>query len=163
VHIRSFSKSHGPDLRLAAVGGVGEIIETLASRRLLGPGWSSRILQAVLIELLRDPGTADTLAHAREVYQSRRQVLSDALSAAGVEHVDGDGLNLWMRVADERSALVQLASHGIGAAPGTPFLSRSDDDHLRITVSQIADDDAERIATLLVEAADDARIRSAIR
>ena len=61
VHIRSFSKSHGPDLRLAAVGGAGEVVTAVANRRMLGPGWSSRILQAVLVELLRDPATAATL------------------------------------------------------------------------------------------------------
>ena len=60
MHIRSFSKSHGPDLRLAAVGGAGDVVTAVANRRLLGPGWSSRILQAVLLELLRDPATADT-------------------------------------------------------------------------------------------------------
>ncbi len=54
VHIRSFSKSHGPDLRLAAVGGAGDVITAVANRRLLGPGWSSRILQAVLLALLDD-------------------------------------------------------------------------------------------------------------
>ena len=59
MHIRSYSKSHGPDLRLAAVGGAGDVVDPVANRRLLGPGWSSRILQAVLVELLRDPTTAD--------------------------------------------------------------------------------------------------------
>ncbi len=71
VHVRSYSKSHGPDLRLAAVGGSGDIVTAVANRRLLGPGWSSRILQAVLVELLRDPATAHTLARAREVYGAR--------------------------------------------------------------------------------------------
>jgi DNA-binding transcriptional MocR family regulator len=49
VHIRSYSKSHGPDLRLAAVGGAGDVVTAVANRRLLGPGWSSRILQALLL------------------------------------------------------------------------------------------------------------------
>ena len=68
VHIRSFSKSHGPDLRLAAIGGAGEVVAAVANRRLLGPGWSSRILQAVLVDLLADPATADVLDHARAEY-----------------------------------------------------------------------------------------------
>ena len=38
VHIRSYSKSHGPDLRLAAVGGAGDVVTAMADRRLLGPG-----------------------------------------------------------------------------------------------------------------------------
>ena len=64
VHIRSYSKSHGPDLRLAAVGGAGDVVTAVANRRLLGPGWSSRILQALLLELLQDPATPEVMATA---------------------------------------------------------------------------------------------------
>ena len=73
VHIRSFSKSHGPDLRLAAVGGAGEVVTAVENRRLLGPGWSSRILQSVLLELIRHPGTDDILDAARHTYADRRR------------------------------------------------------------------------------------------
>jgi DNA-binding transcriptional MocR family regulator len=41
VRITSFSKSHGPDLRLAAVAGPHEVIGALVERRSLGPAWSS--------------------------------------------------------------------------------------------------------------------------
>src|SRR5262245_57562020 len=68
VHIRSFSKSHGPDLRLAAVGGAGEVIAAAANRRLLGPGWSSRVLQYVLVEMLDDRATVDIVERARTTY-----------------------------------------------------------------------------------------------
>jgi DNA-binding transcriptional MocR family regulator len=46
VHIRSFSKSHGPDLRLAALSGPSSIVDGLIERRLLGQGWTSRLLAA---------------------------------------------------------------------------------------------------------------------
>ncbi|HEU4840419.1 MAG TPA: aminotransferase class I/II-fold pyridoxal phosphate-dependent enzyme, partial [Ilumatobacteraceae bacterium] len=75
VHIRSYSKSHGPDLRLAAVGGAGDVVTAVANRRLLGPGWSSRILQALLLELLQDPATPAVMARAREVYGRRRALV----------------------------------------------------------------------------------------
>ena len=75
VHVRSFSKSHGPDLRLAAVGGAGDVVAQVANRRLLGPGWSSRILQSVLLELLRDPGTPAVLAAAARAYARRRALV----------------------------------------------------------------------------------------
>jgi DNA-binding transcriptional MocR family regulator len=153
VHIRSFSKSHGPDLRLAAVGGAGDLVNGVANRRLLGPGWSSRILQSVLVELLRDDAVAGSLAHARAVYAERRRRISDVLHTHGVPHPGGDGINLWMRVADERAALVRLDARGVGAAPGTPFLVRPDTDHLRVTVGLVADDDTERVAEVLAEAA----------
>ena len=56
VHVSSFSKSHGPDLRLAAIGGPPALVAAVADRRLLGPGWSSRLLQAVLLDLLTVAG-----------------------------------------------------------------------------------------------------------
>lgn len=139
VHIRSFSKSHGPDLRLAAVGGAGDVITAAANRRLLGPGWSSRILQAVLLALLDDPAVSDRLAVARAEYARRRAAVTDVLSDRGVPFTGSDGINLWMSVADERSALVTLAARGIGAAPGEPFMVRDDTPHLRLTVGLLGD------------------------
>lgn len=153
VHVRSFSKSHGPDLRLAAVGGAGDIVTAVENRRLLGPGWSSRILQAVLLELLRSSEVDEILAAARSAYAERRTLLTAVLDAHGIEHPVGDGINLWVRVADERAALVHLAMLGLGAAPGGPFMVRDDEDHLRVTIGNVRPDDAERIAHVLVEAA----------
>ncbi|WP_041938911.1 MULTISPECIES: aminotransferase-like domain-containing protein [Frankia] len=154
VHIRSFSKSHGPDLRLAAVGGVAATVEAVATRRLLGPGWSSRLLQAVLAELLEDPATERTLADARARYCARRERMLDALDARGVRAVGADGINLWIDVADEQVALVALAARGIGAAPGTPFEAAPlDGDHLRVTVGLVADELIEATADALADAA----------
>jgi DNA-binding transcriptional MocR family regulator len=141
ILIRSYSKSHSPDLRLAAVGGAGEPIMRMTQRRILGPGWSSRLLQAVLAELLRDEGTAATLVAAREEYARRRAAMTDALAERGVSTTGSDGINLWVDVADERAAQLGLAARGIGVAPGTPFLvSRLSSDHLRLTVGLVRDD-----------------------
>ena len=123
VHIRSFSKSHGPDLRLAAVGGAGDVVTAVANRRLLGPGWSSRILQAVLLELIRDPRPPRRSTGARRL-RRRRRAVSDVLVDHGVDVTGTDGINLWMGVDDERAAVVALAAQGIGVAPGAPFLVR---------------------------------------
>nr|WP_238429624.1 aminotransferase class I/II-fold pyridoxal phosphate-dependent enzyme [Frankia nepalensis] len=154
VHIRGFSKSHGPDLRLAAVGGVESVIGALASRRLLGPGWSSRLLQAVLAELLDDDDTEHALAAARATYARRRERLTAALAARGVRAQAGDGINLWIQVADEQVALVSLAARGVGAAPGTPFEAAPlGAAHLRVTVGLIPDDDLDAVADLLADAA----------
>lgn len=153
VHIRSFSKSHGPDLRLAAVGGAGDIVHAVENRRLLGPGWSSRILQAVLLELLRDPAVDHVVSAARDTYAERRAAIARVLAEAGVLDPGGDGINLWLPVTDERTALVRLAASGVGAAPGEPFQARLDDDHLRVTVGRVPIADADRIGELLVDAA----------
>ena len=155
VHVRSYSKSHGPDLRLAAVGGSGDVVTAVANRRLLGPGWSSRILQALLLELLCDPATPEIMMRAREAYTHRRAVVSEVLAADDVATTGGDGINLWMRVGEERSATVALAARGIGVAPGDPFLVRADDDHLRVTVGLITggDDHLREVAAHLAAAA----------
>jgi DNA-binding transcriptional MocR family regulator len=156
VHIRSYSKSHGPDLRLAAVGGAGDVVTAVANRRLLGPGWSSRILQAVLLGMLDDEPTIDAVASARNEYARRRQLVADVLESRGVAVTGSDGINMWMTVADERSALVTLAAQGIGAAPGEPFQVRRDAPHLRVTVGLI-ETDHERVANQLAAAAGGSR------
>ncbi len=162
VHIRSFSKSHGPDLRLAAVGGAGDVVAAVANRRLLGPGWSSRLLQALLLELLGHAGTGTVMAHARAEYARRRGLVAKVLGAAGVRCTGSDGINLWVEVADERSAVVALAARGIGVAPGTPFLVRPDADHVRVTVGLVTGDDrrVEDVAAQLAAAAHRAPVRS---
>lgn len=155
VHIRGYSKSHGPDLRLAAVGGAGPVIDAVTSRRLLGPGWSSRILQSVLLSLLTDPSTIWQVEAARHEYAARRRTFARALADHGLAVTGTDGINVWVGVADERSALVQLAAQGIGVAPGDPFTVRRDGHHLRITIGLFDGTEAElqALARQVAEAA----------
>jgi len=162
VHIRSYSKSHGPDLRLAAVGGAGDVVSAVANRRLLGPGWSSRILQAVLLEMLDHQPTIDAVGAARVEYATRRNAVTEVLAAAGVGFTGTDGINLWIQVADERSALLTLAAQGIGAAPGEPFMVRDGAPSLRVTVGLI-DDSIATYAARLAEAAGNQPARSGQR
>ncbi|HRW39086.1 MAG: aminotransferase class I/II-fold pyridoxal phosphate-dependent enzyme [Acidimicrobiales bacterium] len=138
VHVRSFSKSHGPDLRLAAVGGAADVIDAATTRRLLGPGWSSRILQAVLVALLDDPTAIAAIDAAREAYAARRARFATAMAAHDLSVGGCDGINQWVPVPDERAAVVTLAAQGVGVAPGQPFRVRPDADHLRITTGLVA-------------------------
>lgn len=150
VHIRSFSKSHGPDLRLAALSGPAALMDEVIARRQLGQGWSSRLLQRILLHLLTDPGPVAEVERAREVYAERRSALADALARRGVEVGGTDGLNLWVPVLDEPAALVRLATQGIGVAPGAPFLVLPESTgHVRVTaglVDQNRDDVADALA-----------------
>jgi DNA-binding transcriptional MocR family regulator len=153
VHVLSFSKSHGPDLRLAAVGGPSDMITAVTDRRLLGPGWSSRLLQAVLVDLLTDPATVAGVVEARRQYARRRSALLAALAARGVAASADDGINLWMEVADQQMAMLALAAHGIAVAPGAPFMvTPLPVDHIRITVGLVRDG-FDELADLLAEAA----------
>jgi DNA-binding transcriptional MocR family regulator len=141
AHITSFSKSYGPDLRLASVAGPASIIQPLVDRRMLGPGWSSRLLQAVLVRLLADPQTARVIDVARATYAQRREAVCAALRTHGVRVSGDDGLNIWIETPDEQATLIALASHGIAVAPGTPFMWAPEPrGHIRVTVGLVADD-----------------------
>ena len=62
------------------------------------------------------------------------------LRRLGIDLPDGDGLNLWLPVAEESAALVRLASKGIGAGAGSPFaVGAGQSPHLRVTVGLVAD------------------------
>ena len=140
VHIRSYSKSHGPDLRIAAVGGPKEFMDRLVARRILGPGWTSRMLQTILFDLLTEHETVEQVALARRTYRERQLAIGDALSDNGWDVGTADGINLWLRVDDERDAVVQLAASGIRVAAGTPFLATPGGQFVRVTVGRIRDD-----------------------
>ena len=153
LHVRSFSKSHGPDLRLAALSGPARLVDPIAERRRLGQGWTSRLLQSVLLDLLTRRSSIDQVERARTTYARRRTALVDALAEHGIDLGGGDGINIWLPVRDEPAALVRLASKGIGAAAGAPFASKPDPrPHLRVTTGLIIDHDYRRIAGELADA-----------
>ena len=147
VHVRSFSKAYGPDLRLAAIGGRADVVDAVVHRRQLGPAWSS----------LQDPDVDRLVARAADRYAERRRSLTTALAERGVDLPGRTGFNLWMPVEDETNALIALSARGIGAAPGSPFeAGRAHGHHLRLTVSTVDDDvpgGLARLADDLVAAA----------
>ena len=150
LHVRSFSKTHGPDLRIGALGGPRALVDRVVARRLLGPGWTSRMTQALLFELLTDPVSVAEVERAREVYAARQAGLAVALRAHGVDAAARDGLNVWLPVAHEREAMVGLAAAGIRVAPGGPFLlgEPPEGDQVRVTVGMVADE-ADGVAAAL--------------
>ncbi len=124
VHVRSFSKSHGPDLRLAALSAPDDLMRDLTGRRQLGQGWTSRLLQRILLHLLTDAEPVEQVARARDTYARRRRALVEALEDRGVAVEGTEGLNLWLPVRDETAAVLRLSSQGVGVAPGQPFAVR---------------------------------------
>jgi DNA-binding transcriptional MocR family regulator len=155
AYIRSFSKSHGPDLRLAAFSAPGDLVRAVTARRQLGQGWSSRILQQVLLSLLTDPGAQREVDQASQAYAARRQAVVSALRDRGVEVGGTEGLNIWVPVLDETAAVVRLASQGIGVAPGAPFRLGGrplEGGHVRVTVG-LARDGHDALAEAIASAA----------
>jgi DNA-binding transcriptional MocR family regulator len=153
VHIRSYSKSHGPDLRIAALAGPAAIVDPLIDRRRLGQGWTSRLLQAALHHQLTHDEPVAAVARARREYATRRQRLADELRRLGITVAGDDGLNLWLPVDNELAALLALATAGIGAAAGAPFGTDGQHaPHLRITTATL-DGGHRDVAQALAEAA----------
>jgi DNA-binding transcriptional MocR family regulator len=158
LHVRSYTTSHGPDLRLAAIGGPAALVDPLVERRFLGQGWTSRLLQALLVDLLTHAPSLHAVARARRTYARRRTTVAGELARLGVDVWRGDGINMWLPVRDEAAALLLLATRGIGAAPGGPFqLGSSDRPHLRVTVGLVASGHREVAAALADAAAAGAR------
>ncbi|GAA3732028.1 aminotransferase class I/II-fold pyridoxal phosphate-dependent enzyme [Streptomyces tremellae] len=156
VLVRSYSKSHGPDLRVAVLGGRRDVVDKVRVLRTYGTGWTSRILQNALAHLLTDPAAAELVEGAAARYAHRRTAMVERLAERGVPTRGGDGLSLWMPVADESAALVTLAARGITVSPGTRFVfTPAQPAHVRVAVSRLTEDPAalDEIADLLAHAA----------
>ncbi|MGA8846510.1 MAG: aminotransferase class I/II-fold pyridoxal phosphate-dependent enzyme [Nocardioides sp.] len=159
IHVRSFSKSHGPDLRIAALGGPSALVDAVVRRRMLGPAWTSRMLQTILLDLLTEAQSMDEVAEARRQYFGRQHAMVAALATEDVEVAAPDGINLWLPVRDERAALLHLAAAGIRVAAGTPFLATGSvaKPHLRVTSGLVTGEHVTEVAAALAGAAGAAR------
>lgn len=149
--VHSFSKTYGPDLRIAAMSGPAEAMRNIEERRQMGPGWTSRLLQRVLLEMLQNPEVDAQITNASQQYQFRRESLTRALAEHGIDVVESHGLNLWVPVQHEQLATVGLAANGIGVAPGEPFRVKTKAEHLRVTSAVVRegfDEVAQAIANM---------------
>ncbi|WP_236629026.1 aminotransferase class I/II-fold pyridoxal phosphate-dependent enzyme [Cryobacterium roopkundense] len=153
LHVRSYSKTHGPDLRIAALGGPTELIDAIVARRMLGPGWTSRMLQSILHDLLTEGDSMAQVSEARRIYFARQRALRVTLGECGLELPPADGINMWLPVHNEREALVRLAAAGIRVAGGSPFLANEHSgEFIRVTAAALTAD-VGFVATALVQAA----------
>jgi DNA-binding transcriptional MocR family regulator len=138
IHIFSFSKTHGPDLRLAVLSSSRAIVEQIQSYRSFSAGWTSRILQAAGAWLIRDPATQEALQHAKAIYARRRGDLVRALRERNIDVAHGCGLSAWVPVSSEPFAMVTLAARGIAVHPGTKF-SLLPGNYLRVATAILSD------------------------
>ena len=118
VHVHSFSKAYGPDLRLAVLSGTAEMVKRLQSWRNFGVSWTSRILQDAVAWMLKDDTTQQCIQHAKTEYAHRRQRLLSALAKRGMVLEERDGLSVLIPVESEQYAMITLAARGIAVLPG---------------------------------------------
>ncbi|MEH3091759.1 aminotransferase-like domain-containing protein [Agrobacterium cavarae] len=142
VRIVSFSKTLGPDLRLAVLSGSASIVEQIQSYRAFSAGWTSRILQAAVAWLIRNEETSQIVAAARATYQERRDTLARELRERGVQTMPGSGLCLWVPVQSEPFAMVTLAARNIAVVPGNKF-STLPSAHIRVATSKLTSGHAQ--------------------
>lgn len=145
AYVLSFSKSHGPDLRLAAIITDADRRDALEHARSLGPSWSPKLLQALLAAMLEAPEETERLEHARATYAARRERLADALG----RNLTGDGVNAWLSPDPEALVALELAAHGVRTVPGAAFtLGSSFAGAVRITLAEPHHDFDEVLAFL---------------
>ncbi|WP_074991753.1 aminotransferase class I/II-fold pyridoxal phosphate-dependent enzyme [Streptomyces misionensis] len=141
--LRSAAKAYGPDLRLAVLAGDPVTVDRVRGRQRLGPGWVSLLLQRAVVHLWAG-GAVDRTAVAGS-YRARREPLIDALARRGVEAHGRSGMNVWIPVPDETTAVARLLQSGWGVAPGARF-RLAGPQAVRVTVSPLTPADIEPLA-----------------
>jgi DNA-binding transcriptional MocR family regulator len=146
--IRAVSKFLHPDLRLAVMAGDETTIARVEGRQALGPRWVSHILQALVVQLLRDPGFGRTAARARDAYAARRGALVAELSERGIAAHGRSGLNVWISVREEAPVLGALLERGWLALAGERFRIATPPG-VRVTVAALREDEMPEIAEII--------------
>jgi DNA-binding transcriptional MocR family regulator len=152
IHVHSYSKTHGPDLRLGVLSSSATIVEQIQTYRSFSAGWTSRILQGAAAWLLRDPATAKTLDRARAIYRQRREALASALLKHDVAIEAGFGLSVLIPVASETHASATLAARGIAVNVGAKFTT-GPINAIRVATSILREGDTEAVAESIALAA----------
>ena len=146
--IRSFSKSLGPDLRLALMAGDPVTISRVEGRQEIGVGWVSHVLQRLVVGLWQDRQVQRMLVAAAAAYTERRQALLEALAAHEVRARGRSGFNVWVPVADEQLALRRLLDAGWAASAGERFRLRSEP-AIRLSIGRLPVEEAPAVAAAL--------------
>lgn len=119
IHIRSYSKSMSPDLRLAVVSASSEVVGKIQEFRAFGAGWTSRILQEAAAYLIDDRTAQECIQNARAIYSNRRKNLIENLGEAGMSLPEnGSGFSLWIPVTNENETKIFLENNNIIISAG---------------------------------------------
>lgn len=151
LHVVSVSKFLGPDLRVALATGSPALLQSMQAQQALGPRWVSRILQGLAAGLWRQMREGSALAQAGGSYAARRQALAQALALHQVAVPPGEGLHLWLPVADEAAVVQSLASRGWAVQAGGP-LRLASAPAVRLSLGECKALDMPRLAVDLAQA-----------
>jgi DNA-binding transcriptional MocR family regulator len=143
--VRSFSKSLGPDLRVAVLAADAGTLARVEGRQRLGMRWVSHLLQRLVLALWKDRGVQAQLRAAARAYAQRRGALLTALAAHGIAAQGRSGLNVWVPVPEETAVVAALAEAGFGVSAGERFRLESPP-AVRISIGSLRPGEAERLA-----------------
>lgn len=149
--VRSFSKGYGADLRLAIAAGDAATIGRLEASIEVGAGWVSHLLQTIALALWQDASVSRLLEDASVRYRERRQALCDELARRDVRVSAPTGLNVWIPVDDEATAVSTLMAEGWLVAPGSRFRIASPP-AIRVTTARLGTELAAGCAEAIVNA-----------
>lgn len=154
--VRSVSKFLGPDMCLAIAATDATTAERLAMRLSPGTTWVSHLLQRLTLTQLTDESVVSRIAEAREHYAARNTAFATRLREEGLGSPATDGLSLWVRLPKPARVVAErLMRRGWLARTGDDFAldERAEPSHhLRLTVHDLSDDDAETLIADLVAA-----------
>jgi DNA-binding transcriptional MocR family regulator len=154
--VRSVSKFLGPDMCLAIAATDAETAERLAMRLSPGTTWVSHLLQRLTHAQLTEPGATATIASAAAHYAERNTAFAARLRAEGFAVAASDGLSLWVALPrPARFVAERLMRRGWLARTGDEFAlgDRAEPSrHLRLTIHDLSEADAETFVTDLVAA-----------
>lgn len=154
--VRSVSKFLGPDMCLAIAATDATTAERLAMRLSPGTTWVSHLLQRLTLTQLTDDSVVSRIAEAREHYAARNTAFAIRLREEGLDSPATDGLSLWVQLPKPARVVAErLMRRGWLARTGDDFAldERAEPSHhLRLTVHDLSDDDAETLVADLVAA-----------
>ncbi|MFV0372916.1 aminotransferase class I/II-fold pyridoxal phosphate-dependent enzyme [Microbacterium sp.] len=162
--VRSVSKFLGPDMCLAVTASDAETAERLGLRLTPGTTWVSHLLQRLTDALVTDAAVVAGVGVAGEHYAARNAAFAELLTRQGLPTAPGDGVNLWVPLPlPARDVTAHLMRRGWLARAGDEFrlADPAADAHLRLTVHDLDDADAARLAADI--AASVAAVRIAAR
>lgn len=135
--VRSMSKTHGPDLRLAAMAGDRETIARVAGRQRIGFRWVSHLLQRIVVDLESDAASRRRVERAAGLYAERRNNLIAALASRDIAAHGRSGLNVWVPVPEEVPVVQSLLAAGFAVSAGERFRLRTGP-AIRVTIATLA-------------------------
>ena len=151
MHVRSFAKILGPDLRVAPFCGDALTVTRMQARQRLGCGWVSVMLQDAAAAILRDPETTKRLRAATRAYAARRAGFINALADVGLRGQSGSGFTVWVHVRDEAIAVSAAQAAGFTIDGGARYRSNAAPG-VRVTTTTLNTSEAAALASALARA-----------